>query len=600
MFYSHSLLSKKGPLGTIWIAAHCFKKLKKNQIHSTDISSSVDKIIPEIHISHRVLAHLLLGIVRIFSKKVDYLYHDCNAALTCMSISFIPLQVTVKKGATFKPQQYSVRAKRQKRDHVDSSEQQTYEDVVETICASHPHVTINVPERLELDSFDLEIPDDNDLADMQPHQQSKSQADHYLDDHCDPFFQNEFNHGESIMQDDIVSSCFTPVSDALPRDMMDIDLQLVEEYNLSSERLEGEDNQRDIRCHRQLKLDQLPDTILHPLKENTIYTHNVENFENSQKPVEPLVLDMTLLSNDEACPSSIKENAIATHPTKTHNGDPLQCDLEPAGIPSPKFSVRTPAKKEHRMLRKRKILFDEAIVLSNKTLRKGIHDASNLVLKRKKAPHTFLDVWKHDQISTLQLDFSAPLIHCMMASELKTLFQTSSFVCSPLNILGDHDLNPLYPENNINKASEVEQSQHKVVTELPSTGNYTEEPITDKNEIEMQHLGSIESADAGLDFISQELESQEKDAIVQEKGWSLTTRAVARYLYRKLLVSNAEERRRSLSLYQILQRRKRSDSARFFYEILILKGRQVIDVSQDSPDEIIISPTQKLEEEFKS
>ncbi|XP_042431809.1 sister chromatid cohesion 1 protein 3-like isoform X4 [Zingiber officinale] len=558
MFYSHSLLSKKGPLGTIWIAAHCFKKLKKYQIHGTDISSSVDKIIPEIHISHRVLAHLLLGIVRIFSKKVDYLYHDCNAALTCMSISFIPLQVTVKKGATFKPQQYSVRAKRQKRDHVDSSEQQTYEDVVETICASHPHVTINVPERLELDSFDLEIPDDNDLADMQPHQQSKSQADHYLDDHCDPFFQNECNHGESIMQDDIVSSCFTPVSDVLPRDMMDIDLQLVEEYNLSSERLVGEDNQRDIRCHRQLKLDQLPDTILHPLKENTIYAHNVENFENSQKPVEPLVLDMTLLSNDEACPSSIKENAIATHPTKTHNGDPLQCDLEPAGIPSPKFSVRTPAKKEHRMLRKRKVLFDEAIVLSNKTLRTGIHDASNLVLKRKKAPHTFLDAWKHDQISTLQLDFSAPLIHCMMASELKTLFQTSSFVCSPMNILGDHDLKPLSPENNINKASEVEQSQHK------------------------------------------ELESQEKDAVVQEKGWSLTTRAVARYLYRKLLVSNAEERRRSLSLYQILQRRKRSDSARFFYEILILKERQVIDVNQDSPDEIIISPTQKLEEEFKS
>lgn len=77
-----------------------------------------------------------------------------------MSISFIPLQVTVKKGAAFKPQHHSVRAKRQKRDHVDSSEQHIFEDVVETICASHPHVTINVPERLELDSFDLDILDD--------------------------------------------------------------------------------------------------------------------------------------------------------------------------------------------------------------------------------------------------------------------------------------------------------------------------------------------------------------------------------------------------------------------------------------------------------
>lgn len=87
-----------------------------------------------------------------------------------------------------------------------------------------------------------------------------------------------------------------------------------------------------------------------------------------------------------------------------------------------------------------------------------------------------------------------------MASEPKALFQSSSFVCSPLNILGDHHLKPLYPENNINK---VEQSHHKIVTQLPSTGNHTEEPITDKNEIEMQQLGSIESAVIGLDFISQ-------------------------------------------------------------------------------------------------
>lgn len=109
--------------------------------------------------------------------------------------------------------------------------------------------------------------------------------------------------------------------------MMDIDLQLVEGYNLSSEQLEEENIERDIRCHQQLKLDQSSATILHPLIENTICTHSMEDFENPQKPVKPLVLDMTLLSNDEACPSSIMENAIATHATKTHDGDPLQCDL---------------------------------------------------------------------------------------------------------------------------------------------------------------------------------------------------------------------------------------------------------------------------------
>jgi hypothetical protein len=41
MFYSQYILAKRGPLGTIWIAAHLDRKLRKNQIAETDIVSSV-------------------------------------------------------------------------------------------------------------------------------------------------------------------------------------------------------------------------------------------------------------------------------------------------------------------------------------------------------------------------------------------------------------------------------------------------------------------------------------------------------------------------------------------------------------------------------
>ncbi|XWS15310.1 hypothetical protein CRYUN_Cryun35bG0084900 [Craigia yunnanensis] len=80
MFLSKCLVSKKGPLGTIWIAAYFFKKLKKAQIFETNISSSVDNILQhqlEI-LAYRVLAYLLLGVVRIYSKKVEYLFDDCQ------------------------------------------------------------------------------------------------------------------------------------------------------------------------------------------------------------------------------------------------------------------------------------------------------------------------------------------------------------------------------------------------------------------------------------------------------------------------------------------------------------------------------------------
>lgn len=41
MFYSVQLLAKKGPLGTVWIAGHLDKRLKRNQIYDTNIASCV-------------------------------------------------------------------------------------------------------------------------------------------------------------------------------------------------------------------------------------------------------------------------------------------------------------------------------------------------------------------------------------------------------------------------------------------------------------------------------------------------------------------------------------------------------------------------------
>ncbi|KAG0478349.1 hypothetical protein HPP92_013068 [Vanilla planifolia] len=71
MFYSQFILAKKGPLGTIWIAAHLERKLRKNQVADTDIGVSVDSILfPDVPIALRLSSHLLLGVVRIYSKRL--------------------------------------------------------------------------------------------------------------------------------------------------------------------------------------------------------------------------------------------------------------------------------------------------------------------------------------------------------------------------------------------------------------------------------------------------------------------------------------------------------------------------------------------------
>ncbi|XP_074572927.1 sister chromatid cohesion 1 protein 4 [Curcuma longa] len=89
MFYSQFILAKKGPLGTIWIAAHLERKLRKNQVADTNIGDSVDSILsPEVPIALRLSSHLLLGVVRIYSRKVNYLFHDCSEALLKVKQAF--------------------------------------------------------------------------------------------------------------------------------------------------------------------------------------------------------------------------------------------------------------------------------------------------------------------------------------------------------------------------------------------------------------------------------------------------------------------------------------------------------------------------------
>lgn len=92
MFYSQIILAKKTPLGKVWLAAHWGdKKLGRTQIFSADIAKSVDDIVnPTVPLALRVSGHLLLGVVRIYSRKVKYLMKDCDEAMVKIKMAFRP------------------------------------------------------------------------------------------------------------------------------------------------------------------------------------------------------------------------------------------------------------------------------------------------------------------------------------------------------------------------------------------------------------------------------------------------------------------------------------------------------------------------------
>jgi cohesin complex subunit SCC1 len=76
------VIAKKGPLSHVWLAAHWEKKLTKQQVNETNIVETVDEIKSQrVQLALRLSGHLLLGVVRIYFRKVDYLFTDCYDAL---------------------------------------------------------------------------------------------------------------------------------------------------------------------------------------------------------------------------------------------------------------------------------------------------------------------------------------------------------------------------------------------------------------------------------------------------------------------------------------------------------------------------------------
>ena len=91
MFYSHLVISEKNSLGKIWLAAHFEKKLTKAQVFETDIAESCDSIMsPVAPMALRLSGQLLLGVARIYGKKVEFLFVDCNDALSKIKMAFHP------------------------------------------------------------------------------------------------------------------------------------------------------------------------------------------------------------------------------------------------------------------------------------------------------------------------------------------------------------------------------------------------------------------------------------------------------------------------------------------------------------------------------
>ncbi|KAL6961953.1 hypothetical protein U1Q18_036912 [Sarracenia purpurea var. burkii] len=117
---------------------------------------------PEVPIALRMSGHLLLGVVRIYSKKVDYLYQDYNFFLISIRKAFASVEVNLPEDATHAPFHVVTLPDTFELDALDLDGDFYYEGVQDNHLRSQGEITIDqIP--IERDPY-ISITFDKDIS----------------------------------------------------------------------------------------------------------------------------------------------------------------------------------------------------------------------------------------------------------------------------------------------------------------------------------------------------------------------------------------------------------------------------------------------------
>ncbi|PIA27991.1 hypothetical protein AQUCO_07400087v1 [Aquilegia coerulea] len=640
MFYSHTFLARKSPLGTVWIAAHLQHKIRKNHVSDTNIASTVDYIMmPDVPIALRMQAFLLLGVVRIYSRKVGYLYHDCNEIMSRIRTSFASIkEIDLPEGETHAAFESITLPETFELDALDLDDEPYHEGDPDSNIRDPEGITLTEQIPYEVNPYttffegmDVEgtydIPDtgvrpmDEDIPSHQVNS-GVGVSDHVPVDQSDDFSTNPFT--DRFHEDEIEGMLDAGVHDF----ESDPFHELLERGNDVTEKHQSE--------HQTTK-----ETTgnLSPILEDLPHSGG-QSFPLQPHTDPPSIGDL---------PDSRENFNTSASPGFGLGNESLDLVLQPT----------PPVEKKKANPRRRKQFFDTDVVLSNQFIKEGLNDASGLVHERKNLPSSALDVWmsskrsRKDQvfldssISGLCVDLQDisrkkwTKVHTHPEEDTQPEDQTansslpipdsdiartdpvedtqletggpSSTVPMPehddeterLRFEEEHDNGSTLPEYNPSPCrrddltplpgtdihSELPTGTHLDTEPLPTVERtpFTE-PIEFDMETPMTHFERTDLSDIPeLNTAEgQELHFLDADntpADQTESGLQLLsprTMAVAQYLSDQSPKTEASKHPSGkLSLNKILQGKTRKKCARMLFETLVLKSRGFIDVEQE-------------------
>uniref|UniRef100_A0AAZ3SHI7 Double-strand-break repair protein rad21 homolog n=1 Tax=Oncorhynchus tshawytscha TaxID=74940 RepID=A0AAZ3SHI7_ONCTS len=593
MFYAHFVLSKRGPLAKIWLAAHWDKKLTKAHVFECNLESSVESIIcPKVKMALRTSGHLLLGVVRIYNRKAKYLLADCNEA-------FIKIKMAFRPGVVDLPEENREAA----------------------------YNAITMPE--EFHDFDQPLPDLDDI------------------DVTKQFTLNQSRVEEITMREEVGNLSLLQENDFADFGMDDREM-MREENTFEVDIIHGA-SASNLLLDPETSVAQIPDNSNH-LEYDDQYKDDFG--EDPMAESDGGMLVDKLLSNEDGDgifddPPVITESVLRL---QDHDDEDDFDALSPGGPDSPDSGPAEllPAMqdqteqttlvhneeeafalepiditvKETKAKRKRKLIVDNLKELDSKTIRAQLSDYSDIVTTLDLAPPTKkLMMWK--ETGGVEKLFSLPAQPLWNSRVLKMFTRT----LTPLvpdemrkrrkggeadsldEFLKDLE-NPEVPREEAMQRDIIGEILHSVNALLNSNSSilyigchYRLEGVSEQLDMtvslppedstnlslfpELDLIEEKKDKKDGEDGSDEDEEGQAGDQDREERRWNKRTQQMLHGLQRVMAKTGAQQ----ISLLDLCRNNNKKQAAAKFYSFLVLKKQQAVELNQTEPySDIIATP----------
>ncbi|PRQ54495.1 putative rad21/Rec8-like protein [Rosa chinensis] len=458
MFYSHTILARKGPLGTVWCAAHLQHRLKKSHYAATDIPSTVDRIMfPEVPIALRMSGHLLLGVVRIYSKKVEYLHQDCNVVLNGLKKAFASIDLSLPENAMQAPLQSITLPETLCLDALDCGPDFDYdgahndhlgnqEDITLTEqfpIATNPYVAITFDEDIRMEDLSHQMEDFGshvtpmDVDTIPPHPEQGTHSPVNLTDE-----RTTHNDEVNLQGSQGISGVPSP-TDEQRRPSDDFTLpdcpeketqkdfgcqdpgpsQPTEILNLSHRDYSSPENVPEIEAQRNAVSDISSETFPFSSSHRNDVTEQHDPPTNEKAILSP-IMEGSIHSvgpSPAVQPSSETPASVAS---LSEGRQHINTSVSVAIQSTPRIEqppLEQPLIEQPRPRKRKKQYFDDPVVLSNKFIGKRLKDASDIIRKRKKLPSSALGIWKLKNVLRKEQVFLQPSL-TRLCSDLSNIY----------------------------------------------------------------------------------------------------------------------------------------------------------------------------------